>query len=147
MKIDPSMQPHEYAELCTKYLEARSQIQHYEALRRSLEPQIVESALQYLQDTNASDKTIFAQDMVRLLLRFDKHVPKDNPDVQYLQELIQLELEKSQRDNARQIKMLRDELEITMQTEYGRQLEEELKILKGELTELKPVIVVSTEKI
>lgn len=147
MQIDPSTQPYEYAELCTKYIEARLQIDQYDALRRSLEPQIAETGLAYLSDTNARDKTIFAQGEMRLSLRFDKYVPKDNPSVQYLQEMIQIELERSRRENAQEIKQLEESLERLRQTEYGRMLEEELRVLKQELTELKPVLVVSVNKI
>jgi hypothetical protein len=86
---------------------------------------------------------------ITLQLRTDKPKPEDHPDLEFLKEIIEIEAEKAQRQNAQKIAQVKKEIMVLeahlvglMQTDDGLEYVAEYEEKIQELTTKKPILSV-----
>lgn len=134
-----------------EYANLRWQKTVIEAKLREIEPLAIEKALDILGSGKAVNgkQVVYRTDTVdiTLQLRTSKPKPEEHPDLETLQELIEIESEKAQRINSQAIASVEEEIALLeahlgrlKQTDNGLEYTAEYEKLKTSLTTKKPIL-------
>lgn len=146
-----SQQDENKEDILNSYAAIRVQIAALEAKKKELEPAAIQAALDIFaaNSEKKGGKNVYQNDYGKIQLQFrtKKPNPDEHADLQTLDELIQLESEKAERENAQQIEEVRysiaeleDILAKLTQTEKGSILAREREKLIERLTSKVPAI-------
>jgi hypothetical protein len=158
----PILSPHDSASstspspstLLTEYADLRWQKACLDAKLKEIESMAIEEALTLINDGNAvnQQRVCYRTETVEIVLKFQttKPKPSDHPDLQTLNQWINEEAAKAQRNNAEaiadirsQLAHLETQLNELMQTKDGKDYQQMYDALVAQLTQKKPLLAVT----